>query len=211
MNNSLSLGSAFKSAWDAFLKNAGTFVSVTFVFLVVTILLGSAGKNHAYGPTLDIASTLVSFFAAYVTVRLSLTVARGGKAHWKDVFSVDWAQFGWYVLAGVLTGVISGVGLVLFIIPGIFLLVRLALSNFAVIDEGLLPIDSIKRSWALTRGRFWQMLLAGIIIVALNIVGTMLFGVGVLVSSPLSFLFSAYIYEKLREASVPAVSSEVVS
>lgn len=210
MNNSLNLVDAFKSAWSAFTRNANVLVLVTFIFLILAVLLGSADKNHMYAPIPGVTNTIVSFFAAYVMTRLSLTIARGGKALWKDAFSIRWSEFGWYVLAAIVTGVASGIGFVLFVIPGLFLITRLALSSFALLDEGLLPIDSIKRSWALTRGHFWQMFLAGIIIVGLNIVGTALLGIGVLVSSPVSFLFSAYIYEKLREASVPVVVEKIV-
>ena len=209
MNNSLNLVESFKSAWSSFTRNANIFVLVTLIFLILTILLGSADESRAYAPIPGVTNTLVSFFASYIMVRLSLTVARGGKALWKDVFVIRWSEFGWYVLAAIVTGVISALGLVLLIIPGLFIITRLALSNFAMIDEGLKPIESIKRSWALTRGYFWQMFLAGIVIVGLNIVGTALLGIGVLVSSPVSFLFSAYIYEKLREASVPVVVEKI--
>jgi uncharacterized membrane protein len=210
MNNSLSLKDSFTSAWATFTKNAGTFASITFVFLVVTVLLGAADRNDTYGSIPGIANTLISFFAAYVMTRISLIALRGGTPTWKDAFTVEWSQFGWYVLAAILTGIIYGAGFILFIIPGLFLIVRLALTNFALIDENLYPIDSIKRSWTLTSGRYWQLFLAGVIIVALNIVGTALLGIGILISSPLSFLFSAYIYEKLRGLSVPAVSPKTI-
>lgn len=209
MNNSLNLVEAFKSAWSAFTRNANVFVLVTLIFLILTILLGSADESRTYAPISGVTNTLVSFFASYIMVRLSLTVARGGKAFWKDVFVIRWSELGWYVLATIVTGVISALGFIFLVIPGFFISTRLALSNFALIDEGLKPIESIKRSWALTRGHFWQMFLAGIIIVGLNIVGTALLGIGVLVSSPVSFLFSAYIYEKLREASVPVTVEKI--
>lgn len=209
MNNPLSLVDAFKSAWTTFIKHVGTFVSITFVFFVLTVVLGIEDKSETYGPIPEILSTVISFFASYVMVRLSFTAMRGGVVSWKEAFAIDWNQFVWYILAGIITGIIAGLGFILLIIPGLFIITRLALSNLALIDEHLLPIDSIKRSWALTRGHFWQMFLAGVIIVGLNIVGTALLGVGVLVSSPLSFLFSVYIYERLRDASVPAVTSKV--
>jgi uncharacterized membrane protein len=210
MNNSLDLTLAFKSAWDTFKKNAGTFASITFVFLVLTVLLGAADRNNSYSSIPGTANTLISFFAAYVMTRISLRALRGETPTWKDAFTVEWSQFGWYILAAILTGIIYGAGFILFVIPGLFLIVRLALTNFALIDEDLMPIDSMKRSWALTRGHFWQMFLAGVIIVGLNIVGTALLGIGIVISSPLSFLFSVHIYDRLRSASVPAVSAKVV-
>ncbi|PJE73853.1 MAG: hypothetical protein COV01_03365 [Candidatus Taylorbacteria bacterium CG10_big_fil_rev_8_21_14_0_10_41_48] len=210
MNNPLSLKDAFYSAWATFKKHAGVFVTVTFVFLILGVVLGSVDKNHQYGAVAGIANILISFFAAYVMIRFSLVAIRGGVPQWREIFNVTWGEFGWYIFASILVSLMQGIGIVLLIIPGLILLARLALFSFALIDEDLLPIDSIKRSWELTKGRFWQMFFAGVIIIALNIVGAMLFGIGVLVSSPLSFIFSAYIYEKLRNASVPIVIEKTV-
>lgn len=208
MNNSLSLKDAFSSAWTAFKTHMSTFVTVTFVFLVLGILLGSVDRNHIYGPTASIINIFISFLAAYVMIRLSLVASRGGVPLWKDALTIKWSEFGWYIFASILTSLIQGIGFALLIIPGLYLITRLAIFNFALIDENLLPLDSIKRSWELTRGHFWQMFLAGVIIVAINIVGAMLFGVGILVSSPLSFLFSAFIYDRLRNASMPALEEQ---
>ena len=210
MNNTLSLKDAISRAWEAFVKHVGTFVTVTFVFLVLSMLIGSVDQKSEYGPLAGIIAIFISFFASYVSIRLALVTVRGGVPMWKDAVTIEWRWFGWYVFASLLSAVVYVVGFTLFIIPGFFLLTRLALFNFALIDEQLLPIGSMKRSWNLTQGHFWQMFVAGIIIVGLNIAGSQLFGIGILISSPLSFLFSAYIYEKLREASVPVISSKVI-
>ncbi|MFA6095399.1 MAG: hypothetical protein WC767_00990 [Candidatus Paceibacterota bacterium] len=200
----LSLKDSFKSAWSTFMKSPGVFVTVTFIFLVVGLIVDS-GNDSRYSLVVNIANTLISFFAAYVMVKLSLAAARGEVPSWREAVSVKARPFWYFILASILVGVIDGIGLILLVIPGLYLLARLALFNFAIVDEDLSPIESVKRAWALSRGRFWKMFLAGLIIIGMNVLGVVLLGIGVLVSSPVSFLFSAYIYEKLKSDSLPVV------
>jgi uncharacterized membrane protein len=186
------------------MKSPGVFVTVTFIFLVLGLIVDS-GNDSRYSFVVNIANTLISFFAAYVMVRLSLAAARGEAPSWREAIRVKARPFWYFILASILVGVIDGIGLILLVIPGLYLLARLALFNFAIVDEDLSPIESVKRAWALSHGRFWKMFLAGLIIIGMNVLGVVLLGIGVLVSSPVSFLFSAYIYEKLKSDSLPVV------
>lgn len=206
MSDIIDFGSAFRSAWAMFRTHAATFVSISFVFFVITIALDSVdGKGDAQTLS-DLVTTLFSFFAAYIMTRLSIGAIRGDASLWKDVFSFHWGEFAWYVVASIIAFALYVAGFLALIIPGIILIVRLSLMNFALIDEDLAPIDAIKRSWELSRGHFWKLFVAGLIVIGLNIVGMLALGIGLIISTPLSFLFSAYIYDRFREASVPMVA-----
>lgn len=202
MHNTLTLTPSLKRAWSSYMGHVGTLASITLIFLVLTILLGSVGDDEG-GGLLSLVNTLLSFFASYVFTRLSISAVRGTSVSWGSAFSFHAHEFFWYILASIITFGLYIAGFILLIIPGIFLAVRLAFTNFALIDEDLTPIDAIKRSWELSRGSFWKLFLAGVLVIGLNVAGTMLFGIGVLVSTPLSFLFSAYLYEELRSRSIP--------
>ena len=63
------------------------------------------------------------------------------------------------VFAGIiLYGVAVGAGMILLIIPGIFLLVSLYLFWPAIVVEGKGPIEALKRSHHLVRGNWWRTL-----------------------------------------------------
>ncbi|HZO93223.1 MAG TPA: hypothetical protein VFB22_05595 [Candidatus Baltobacteraceae bacterium] len=55
-----------------------------------------------------------------------------------------------------IVGIATGIGLVFFIIPGLLVSVACAVANPACVVEGLNPIDSIGRSWELTKGYRWS-------------------------------------------------------
>ena len=78
-----------------------------------------------------------------------------------------------YFLMSVITNLVIGLGLGLFIIPGVYLLGRLFLASpLLVAGESRNPFAAIRGSWALTSGRGWAV--AGLVIIV--------FAVGMLVS-----------------------------
>jgi hypothetical protein len=63
----------------------------------------------------------------------------------------------WSVLAvSVLVGLAVVGGLILFIIPGIWIGIRLATSTQALVVEGRRPTEAMGRSWALVGGHWWH-------------------------------------------------------
>ena len=60
-----------------------------------------------------------------------------------------------FVLLTLLVGVLIGIGLVLLIIPGIWVAIRLSLSEVFLVVGGMKPIDAISASFATTKEYFW--------------------------------------------------------
>jgi hypothetical protein len=64
----------------------------------------------------------------------------------------------WAVLSlGLLRVLIIGIGLFLFMVPGIFLYIRLLVAPVALVVEDAGPVLALERSWRLTRGNWWRM------------------------------------------------------
>ncbi len=57
----------------------------------------------------------------------------------------------------ILAGLMVAVGMILLIIPGLILLARLSLASVILFEENVGPIQAIKRSFALTKGHFFEM------------------------------------------------------
>jgi hypothetical protein len=99
-----------------------------------------------------------------------------------------------------LFGSIGAVGYVLFaiaIIASAYLALRYSMVRFAVLDGSGIT-DSLRRSAKLTHGVKWQLLGFTILAALLNIVGAILFFVGLLVTVPVTMLAFAHIYDKLH-------------
>ncbi|MDB5260228.1 MAG: hypothetical protein JWN37_459 [Candidatus Nomurabacteria bacterium] len=82
---------------------------------------------------------------------------------------------------------------------GVYVIVRLQFYKFIVIDiKDIGPIDAIKKSMEITRGRFWKIFGFLILIVLFNIVGIIALGIGLLITVPVSLLAMTYLYRKLH-------------
>ena len=88
-------------------------------------------------------------------------------------------------------------GLFLLIVPGIYVAVRFQFYGFFVVDEKTGPVESLQRSWEVTDGRVWSLLWLDLILVGINILGMLLFLVGLFVTVPITTLALAYVYRQL--------------
>ncbi|MFM1959965.1 MAG: hypothetical protein RL588_1482 [Pseudomonadota bacterium] len=82
------------------------------------------------------------------------------------------------LLTGILCSIITVLGLIALVVPGVILALMLSLSGYACILEGRSPVEALKRSRELTRGNRWRLL--GLFILA----GIAMLGAGLLVFIP---------------------------
>jgi hypothetical protein len=92
------------------------------------------------------------------------------------------ARLGPVLVVSVLVGLATLLGLIVFIIPGIYLAVRLAVSIQALVVEGRRGTEAMRRSWDLVGGHWWHaaftLLVAGLLTAIVNAVITAPFGAG---------------------------------
>ncbi|OGZ04630.1 MAG: hypothetical protein A2648_00845 [Candidatus Lloydbacteria bacterium RIFCSPHIGHO2_01_FULL_41_20] len=171
-----------------------------FGMLVLVLLVTGASNIH------PIVTVIVGVFVSISIITTSLTIADGGTPSFKGLFSKygNYKIFVNYIIASIATGVVVIVGLILLVIPGIYLAIRLQFYKFLIVDKGDIgPIESLKESWKMTKGYAWNLFLFLILIALLNILGVILFGVGLFVTIPISLLSYAILYRKLHARLIP--------
>ena len=102
------------------------------------------------------------------------------------------------IVAGIIVGFIVLGGLLLFVIPGIYLAVRLMFYTYYIVDKDAGIMDSIQRSWKLTQGGVINLFLLGVLFVIINFIGALFFGIGLAVTLPLTFLATAILYRRFQ-------------
>lgn len=93
----------------------------------------------------------------------------------------------------------------LFVLPNIYLFTRTQFYRYSVVDKELGAYSAIRHSWDITAGSFWKIFVFSIVLVLMNIVGVMLFVVGLVLTVPLSVLAYAYVYRKLSDQKLPTL------
>lgn len=98
------------------------------------------------------------------------------------------------LLLHLLIGVIVALGLLLLIIPGIYFSISYMFAYFFVWFYGVDPTEAIRMSRKMVSGNFTQMLFLWLMLAALNLAGALAFGVGLLITLPLSgcILYAAF-------------------
>jgi hypothetical protein len=97
-------------------------------------------------------------------------------------YRFGFARLGPILVVSILVGLATLAGLIVLIIPGIYIGVRLAVSTQALVVEGRRGTEAMRRSWDLVRGHWWHaaftVLVAGLLTEVVNAVITAPFGAG---------------------------------
>lgn len=221
---STGVGDAFTWAWAKFTQNAVAIVlgvlAYAAVVVVVTVIAfsvlvgGAVASTDEYGNisngagaaltfgyllTLAILVLLSTFLQAGV-IRASLAVADGQRITVGTFFRFE--RLGPVVLTVLLVGVGTGIGSLLFVVPGLVFAFLAQFALFFVLDRGVSPVDSIKASFRLVTQNFQVVLLLFLGVYAANLVGNALCGIGYLVSAPVGLLATTYVYRRLQQEPV---------
>ena len=171
-----------------------------FWMLILIIFVGSAvdtpmwfiqqGKVSSDGfefnfSFFELYQIVYYFFIAsvysYGIVSIFIKLARKKDFVFEESFS-GFKTYSRAILSRFLVFLAVGLGLVLLLIPGIFLACRLIFVPYLIMDKKHCVIDSLKISYYMTKGYFWTILGMGILSFVIIILGLVLLGFGILVS-----------------------------
>ena len=198
---SFSVNAALRYGWDAFKRNIATSIALGFAGLVVMFLLNGLTQAAQHHGTLPLGFTLLAqlaqVFFAFLWLRFALAVHDGRTVSTRELLP-DGTTFLSYLAVSFIYGFLVTVGLILLVVPGVYLAVRYGLAGFVVADGRTADIlGSFRESSELTRGNRWGLFLFGLALLLLNLMGAILFGVGLLVTLPMSAFASVLVYRRL--------------
>ncbi|MGW0174500.1 hypothetical protein ACWDUM_11705 [Rhodococcus sp. NPDC003322] len=199
----LTIPDALGYAWNKFKANAGVWVGITvIIFLIELVVSFIFGFNDSYDSFGDyftfwrilgtVVSAIVSYLVNAALVRGALHELDGNKPGIGSFF--QFTNVGAIILASLLVGIITGIGFVLFIIPGIILAFLTWWTLQFVVDKEQDAVTAIKSSFRAISENVGPLVLLALVLVALNIVGALLCGLGLLITIPLTTIASTYAY-----------------
>ncbi len=107
-----------------------------------------------------------------------------------------------YLLASICYGLVILGGFILLIIPGIIFMIMFEMYPYLIIDKGLGPIQSLKRSCVITKGSRGRLAVFGLLLVLLNIGGLLCLVIGLFFTISISSIAACYVYDRLENTQV---------
>lgn len=201
---SFSRTDALRFGWETFKRNLGPSIGLGLVGLAVVALLngisGALEARAALSAFFTLLTQVVEMVLSLVWIRFALhlhddrtsTAGLGLKAA-----VPSWIELLDYIAVSLLLGFMVSIGLLLLVIPGLYVAVRYGLAGFLVADHRRDVLGAFHESSELTRGERWNLFLFGLILAGINLLGAMLLGFGLLLTVPISVFAGAYVYRRL--------------
>lgn len=186
VRGAFSVGGVIKRSFGAYFANFVPFTVLALILYLPSLLYGLAsmedalsGDPAAYSAG-DVVFMIISFVLTYILIGALVygTVQHlgGQRPTLGSIISRGLATVVPVIVIALLLSIVIGIGFVLLIVPGIFLIVVYSVVVPAAVVERPGIIGSFKRSWELTKGYRWPVL--GILLVLVVILFILSFVVG---------------------------------
>jgi len=215
-----SISEALRFGWNTTKSNLGILIGFSIATLIIfripSIISNIAPENIFLGTISFVIAAVLYLVVTMGMIKTALRLCDQEKARFSDFFS-QYHLFFRYFFAIVLWGLITWVGMILLIIPGIIWGIKYFFCDYFVIDKKSKPIEALKQSAAITRGIKWQLFVFFVAIGFIGILGALPYlislfvtfpafmlvldglflSVGSLIALPINTLATAFVYRKL--------------
>jgi uncharacterized membrane protein len=192
-SKTISIESSLKFGWEKLQDNL-KFVYVGFLILFLTSLI-----FNSLGDIGGILGMLVTIYLGFGMLKGLIQIAHGKKPELGLLKETQLEEFIYYVVIVILKTIAVFAGTILFIIPGIYLALRFSLVEYLYVDKKLPIADNFTQSGDHTKGKKLKLLLYFIVIVLINFLGALPFGLGLLITVPISAVATAHFYKSMIE------------
>lgn len=177
---SLPLSDYFKTGWGLFTQYPGGFVGFCLLYLLIQAALHSIPYVGA------VASLAVSTPLLMGNFIVSAKLLHGQTPEFRDFFQ-GFQYFLPLLLLSLVAGLFIGLGMILLVIPGLYLIVAYMFASYLVVDRGLDFWPAMDLSRRTVTPRWFGYFAFALLVVLLNLAGAVALGVGLLVTIPVSF------------------------
>jgi hypothetical protein len=193
----IDISRAISRGWDLVRDNLVELVGATLLAWLVTVGL-------AFVPVLG---WIVGFVLLGGLDYMLLRRIRGERVQIGDVFDGFNRAFLDLTLAGLVKWLLTSLGLILCIVPGIYLAVGYVFALPLVIDKKMDFWTAMEVSRRVVHEHWWSMLALVIVLALVALAGFLLCGIGALISVPVASAALMFVYEDLfgTQTTTPAV------
>ena len=179
-----------KQGWEMFKEHVGEFVGFTLILFVAYVV----SSKLAFAGSFIISAVVASLTAGYSIAAFKLM--SGQQFEFADFFK----GFNYFLplfLASLAGGFLVGIGLLLLLIPGIYLAVSYMFATFLIIDYRMEFWQALETSRKIIAKNWFAFFGFAFALFAINLLGCLALGVGLLVTIPVTSCAAAIAYKEI--------------
>lgn len=201
---SIDLVEVFKFSYNQYKKYASFVIGAMLTFFVLAVIPQVYFMMRApESPTtktqiISLVLTTIQLFLSLGFIKIMLLLVQDKFVRVADMFN-NFRIFLSYFVASFLYGIAVTLGIFLLVLPGIFIAIRFQFFPYFILEEKDSSFTALRKSYYLSQNLTVELFLFGVVVVALNIVGVLLLGIGIIFTYPLTTMATAVIYRSLIE------------
>ena len=210
-NKTISTSASFNFGWLKFKQKASLFIGIAIFITVLSSIQQSYqlaekdvldGTPGLYLYILTLLGFLISSYLSLGVWRIMIKHSRNEEIEFSDLFRVSFKNLINYLIANLVAGIVTLIGFIFFIVPGIHIALRLMFISAYIVDENQNFEQALKSSWAITKGHTVKLFIWGLLATAIVILGFLSLIFGLFIAMPIVSLAYAFLYLKLREEDI---------
>lgn len=199
----IDLAPLFRYAYRLFRRHASFVIGVMSTYFVlglipqVYLFVYQPAEPDTEYQVISFIALLVQLFVALGFTKIMLLLADRQPVSVSDLVNNGSIFFN-YAVGYFLFFIAVGLGLLLFVLPGIYLAIRLQFYPYYIIEEEVPSFVALQKSWQATEGAILELFLFGVCVLLINAAGALVLGVGVIITYPITTMATAVVYRGLR-------------
>lgn len=219
-------GDLLSATWEAFMKNVGPLLGVFFAFFGATLLVAGVlvgfgflvGFSAGFVKDLEMSIALsllvvavllglllfvgIVVFGAWSQSALIVVARRSFERHdtsFRESLREGWEHMLRILWASILTGLVTFVGFLLLIVPGLYFIVKLTFVPYIIVAERRSVSEAFSKSWRMSEGYFWAIFVRLLFVWAVSFFASYVPVFGLFLSIFIGLLSTMYLYGMYRD------------
>lgn len=187
---SLNVQECIKQGWEMFKEHVGEFVGFTLIIFVASVV----SSRSSFAGSFVFSAIIASLSAGYGIAAFRLL--SGQQIEFADFFK----GFNYFLplfLASLAGCFMVSIGFLLLIIPGIYLAVAYMFTTFLILDYRMEFWQAMETSRKIISKNWFVFFGFSFVLFAVNLLGGLAFGVGLLVTIPVTACAAAVAYKEI--------------